>query len=168
MVDFSQPNGIHSHPRLKKLQSVQAEIFRQLQLLLPDHIAYHDHLVSKVAGSPPLLLEVIERHKYTTFFRLTYRFNEQSKARFSPNAHIRHYHDARLAEATSFNHEQGCGRTSEPGIPSKPLLQMAWRRNRALDRWLDYLITQGHSLATMVPIAENDIQSFVAKPALTG
>ncbi|HKJ16174.1 MAG TPA: DUF1249 domain-containing protein [Xanthomonadales bacterium] len=168
MVDFSQPNGLYSRPKLKRLQAVQAEIFRQLQLLLPDQIAFHDHLVSNVAGSPPLLLEVIERHKYTTFFRLTYRFNEKSKARFSPNAHIRHYHDARLAEATSFNPEQGCGRMAEPGIPTRPMMQIAWRRNRALDRWLDYLITQGHSLATMVPIEENEIQSFVAKPALTG
>jgi hypothetical protein len=31
------------------------------------------------------------------------------------------------------------------------LLQLAWRQNRALDRWLDYLLSQGHSLATMSP-----------------
>ena len=28
--------------------------------------------------------------------------------------------------------------------PVKQLLQQAWRRNRALDRWLDYLLRQGH------------------------
>jgi len=155
MVSFSQPNGLAFRPRLRRLQEVQGEIFRQLQLLLPDQIAYHDHLVSRVAGSPLLLLEVLERHKYTTFFRLTYQFSGNSGTRFSPDAHIRHYQDARLAEATSFNPDQGCTRTADPAYPPRQLLQLAWRQNRALDRWLDYLLSQGHSLATMSPVALN-------------
>ena len=168
MVSFVQPNGHGAQPQLKRLQEVQAEIFRQLQLLLPDDIAYHDELISEVAGSPPLLLEVIERHPYTTFFRLTYRFTDEEKPRFTPNAHIRHYHDARLAEATSFSQEQGCVRLASPALPPKPVLQQAWRKNRALDRWLDYLIGQGHSLTTMVPISENSAVDCSAKPALAG
>jgi uncharacterized protein YqiB (DUF1249 family) len=152
MVSFCQPNGLVIRPRLRRLQEVQAEIFRQMQLLLPDHVTYHDHLASRVAGSPLLRLEVLERHKYTTFFRLTYQFTERSKTKFSPDAHIRHYHDARLAEATSFNLDQGCARTADPAYPPRQLLQLAWRQNRALDRWLDYLLRQGHSLATMFPV----------------
>lgn len=152
MVSFRQPNGLRTRPRLRKLQEVQAEIYRQLQLLLPDQIAYYDHLASEVSGSPLLRLEVLERHKYTTFFRLTYQFREKSRTRFSPDAHIRHYHDARLAEATSFSQDQGCTRTADPAWPPRQLLQLAWRQNRALDRWLDYLLCQGHSVETMVPV----------------
>jgi uncharacterized protein YqiB (DUF1249 family) len=155
MVSFVQPNGLRAKPRLKHLQDVQAEIYRQLQLLLPDNIAYYDHLVSRVAGSPLLCLEVLERHRYTTFFRLTYQFPRRFKTRFSPEAHIRHYQDARLAEATSFSKDQGCARTADPAYPPRQLLQLAWRQNRALDRWLDYLLRQGHSLATMMPAAVN-------------
>lgn len=154
MVSFCQPNGLAVRPRLRRLQEVQAEIFRQMQLLLPDHVAYHDHLVSEVAGSPLLRLEVLERHPYTTFFRLTYQFFERSRTKFSPEAHIRHYHDARLSEATSFSQDQGCTRTANPAYPPRQLLQMAWRQNRALDRWLDYLLRQGHSLATMLPMSD--------------
>lgn len=153
MVSFCQPNGLATRPRLRRLQEVQSEIFRQLQLLLPDHVAYHDQLVSVVAGSPLLRLEVLERHPYTTFFRLTYQFSERSSTRYSPEAHIRHYHDARLSEATSFSQDQGCTRTADPAYPPRQLLQMAWRQNRALDRWLDYLLCQGHSLATMLPLS---------------
>jgi uncharacterized protein YqiB (DUF1249 family) len=155
MVSFSQPNGLATRPRLRRLQEVQAEIFRQLQLLLPDQIAYHDRLESRVAGSPLLRLEVLERHKYTMFFRLTYLFPEKSRTKYSPDAHIRHYQDARLSEATSFNQDQGCTRTADPGYPPRQLLQLAWRQNRALDRWLDYLLRQGHSLETMSPVALN-------------
>jgi uncharacterized protein len=157
MVSFRQPNGLAKPPGLKRLQEVQEEIYRQLHLLLPDHLAYHDSLVSRVAGSPALRLEVIERHPYTTFFRLTYEFVEDVDRSYAPDAHIRFYHDAHMAEATSFNTGQGCTRTAHPSFPPLQLLQRAWRRNRALDRWLDYVLRQGHSLATMHP-ARRSIQ----------
>ena len=69
----------------------------------------------------------------------------------APDAHIRFYHDAHIAEATSFNVGQGCTRTAHPSYPPRQMLQLAWRRNRALDRWLDYLLKQGHSVATLKP-----------------
>jgi uncharacterized protein YqiB (DUF1249 family) len=151
MVSFRQPGGFLARPRLKRLQDVQEDIFRQLQLLLPDDIAFHDQLRSRVAGSPLLRLEVLERHAYTTFFRLTYEFTGDGLAAYEPDAHVRCYHDARMAEATSFSCEQGCRRDSHPAYPPRQLLQRAWRQNRALDRWLDYLLRQGHSVATMRP-----------------
>jgi len=140
-----------TRPRLKRLQDVQEEIFRQFQLLLPDAIAFHDHLRSQVAGSPPLCLEVLERHPYTTFFRLTYELSGDADSEFEPDAHVRYYHDARLAEATSFNCEQACDRAAHPAYPPRAMMQRAWRENRALDRWLDYLLRQGHSVITMRP-----------------
>lgn len=157
MVSFRQPNGLARQPGLKRLQEVQEEIYRQLHLLLPDDLGWHDSLVSRVAGSPVLRLEVLERHPYTTFFRLTYEFAEDLERCYAPDAHIRFYHDARMAEATSFSTGQGCTRTAHPSYPPLQLLQQAWRRNRALDRWLDYVLKQGHSVVTMRP-ARRSIQ----------
>ena len=151
MVTFSQPNGLRKNPALKRLQELQEEIYRQLHLLIPDQIAFNDSLMSSVAGSPDLRLEVLERHSYTTFFRLTYEFRKGEERSYAPDAHIRFYHDAHIAEATSFNLRQGCIRTAHPSYPPKQILQQAWRRNRALDRWLDYILKQGHSVATMHP-----------------
>ena len=168
MVSFSQPNGLRKRPALKALQEVQEEIYRQLHLLLPDDIAYHDSLVSRVSGSPALRLEVIERHPYTTFFRLTYQFGAQHDPSYAPDAHIRSYHDAHIAEATSFNVDQGCVRTAHPSYPVKALLQQAWRRNRALDRWLDYLLRQGHSLVTMKPARRSIQEQANDTPVLAG
>jgi uncharacterized protein YqiB (DUF1249 family) len=165
MVSFRQPNGLRTQPALKRLQEVQEEIFRQLHLLLPDQVAFHDSLVSRVSGSPTLRLEVIERHPYTTFMRLTYEFNNDDERRYAPDAHIRFYHDVHMAEATSFNTGQGCRRTAHPSYPVRQLLQQAWRRNRALDRWLDYLIGQGHSMVTMQP-ARRSIQEPVGSTAV--
>ena len=165
MVTFRQPNGLRKDPALKRLQEVQEEIYRQLHLLIPDQIAFTDSLMSRVTGSPDLRLEVLERHNYTTFFRLTYEFRKGEERSYAPDAHIRFYHDAHIAEATSFNLRQGCIRTAHPSYPPKQILQQAWRRNRALDRWLDYLLKQGHSVATMQP-AERPIAEQQAKPVL--
>jgi uncharacterized protein YqiB (DUF1249 family) len=165
MVSFSQPNGLRKRPALKSLQETQEEIYRQLHLLLPDAVAYHDSLVSRVAGSPALRLEILERHPYTTFIRLTYEFGPEDDRAYAPDAHIRSYHDAHMAEATSFNTGQGCTRTAHPSYPPRQLLQQAWRRNRALDRWLDYLLRQGHSVTTMQP-ARRSIEEHAAKSAV--
>jgi uncharacterized protein YqiB (DUF1249 family) len=167
MVSFCQPNYPGKHPALRQLHEVQEEIYRELHLLLPDDFAFYDSLVSRVPGSPDLRLEVLERHNYTTFFRLTYEFKKGDVRSYAPDAHIRFYHDAHIAEATSFNLDQGCVRTAHPAYPPKQLMQQAWRRNRALDRWLDYLLKQGHSVVTMraarKPIADKQADDVLVE-----
>lgn len=165
MVSFHQTSRSALTPSLQRLQQVQEEIYRQLQLLVPDELAFYESLVSRVSGSAPLRLEVLERHPYTLFFRLTYEFSDGEQPSYAPDAHIRFYHDARLAEATSYNTGQGCTRTAHPSYPTRQLLLQAWRRNRALDRWLDYILKQGHSLVTMRP-AERSISAAATERVL--
>jgi uncharacterized protein YqiB (DUF1249 family) len=149
MVSFSQTGSFLLRPKLQRLQHLQEDIYRQLQLLIPDDISFFDHLSSRVHGSPLLRLHVLERHPYTTFFRLTYEFEASEEVSSAPDAHIRYYRDAQLAEATSFDCEQACRRSYFPAFPNRQAMQKAWRENRALDRWLDYLLRQGHSVETM-------------------
>ncbi len=167
MVSFSQPGGLQVRPKLKRLQDVQGEIYCLLQLLIPDEFAFHDYLKSQVSGSPLLRMQVLERHAYTTFFRLTYEFSEELESRFAPDAHIRFYHDARLAEATSFNCKQACNRDTHPAYPPRQMIQRAWRKNRALERWLDYILKQGHSMVTMRPAKRSISQTEPAKALVT-
>ena len=151
MVSFSNRYNQRQRPRLGRLQQVQEEIYRQLQLLLPDEVARCDRFVSRVDGSPALHLEILERHAYTHFLRLTYLFENEEDQRLAPDAHLRVYQDARIAEVTSFNSEQGFQRSAHPWYPSLPLMQRAWRENLALDKWLGYLLSQGHSFESMRP-----------------
>ncbi len=53
MVSFKEKHGLFFRPRLKWLQETQAEIFRQLLLLIPEGATYYDSFQSRVAGSPP-------------------------------------------------------------------------------------------------------------------
>jgi len=149
MVSYTQHNGLYLQPRLKRLHEIQEENFRQMQLLIPAEVAWHDAFLSRVEGSPLLRLDVLERHPYTQFLRLTYAFDNGESPELAPDAHIRLYQDARMAEVTAFDPEQGCRRTASPWHPQHQLFQRNWRQNLALDKWLGYLLQQGHSVATM-------------------
>jgi len=151
MVSFKQQNGLFARPRLKRLQDLQTEIFRQLQLLIPDQVAHYDAFQSQVYGSPLLRMDILERHPYTHFLRLTYQFEADEQREIAPDAHIRIYNDARLAEVTSFNHEQGFKRMASPWYPQQQLFQRNWRQNKALDKWLGHLLQQGHNVSSMQP-----------------
>ena len=151
MVSFTEQNELLLPPKLDRLQNLQTEIYRQLQLLIPDQVAHYDSFQSRVSGSPLLRMDMLERHPYTHFLRLTYEFKKNEDREIAPDAHIRIYNDARLAEVTSFNPEQGFTRKAHPGYPPQQLFQHCWRQNQALDKWLSYLLHQGHSITTMQP-----------------
>lgn len=191
MVLFRKNNSRDLQPKLRRLQALQTEIYRQLQLLMPDEIAHYDFFQSRVHGSPLLRMDILERHPYTHFVRLTYQFDRNESLEIAPDAHIRIYNDARLAEATSFDSVQGFNRQAAGGrksrdarpaaqsgssneyrshlsspsswFPQFQIFQRSWRQNRALDKWLGYLLHQGHNLTSMQPASEK-ISGKQAKP----
>ena len=136
----------------RRLPELHTSVFRALNLLMPDGLGRSDCLVSSIDGGPDLYMQVIERHDYTTFLRLTYIIGDSQQ--HDPNAHIRVYHDARMAEATAFSPEQGIQRLAGPELPMHGLVVRNWRLNKALLKWLDYLLDQGHSAQTLQPAEE--------------
>ena len=182
MVSFRQQNSFLLQPKPRGLQDLQTEIYRQLQLLIPDQIVHYDSFQSRVHGSPLLRMDLLERHPYTHFLRLAYQFTLKDSLEVAPDAHIRIYNDARLAEATSFDQVQGFTRQAngpdrssgqsnsthnEPRnslhshpmspvswFPPGKILHRSWRQNQALDKWLSYLLHQGHNLTTMQPASD--------------
>lgn len=133
----------------RRLPELHSSLYRALNVLLPDALAETDRMVSRVGGGPELYLEVIERHPYTTFARLSYILGDERS--HNPNAHVRIYHDAAMAEATAFSPQQGIQRFAGPELAVNNLVIRSWRLNRALLKWLDYLIAQGHHAETMKP-----------------
>ena len=127
MVSFRKNPGFFSRPRLDRLQDLQTEIFRQLQLLIPDQVAHYDSFQSRVHGSPLLRMDILERHPFTHFIRLTYQFDRMEPLEIAPDAHIRVYNDARLAEVTSFDHVQGFERPDHNAGQSADRYQPALR-----------------------------------------
>ena len=152
-----EKNQLLSKPKFERLMDIYAEIYRQVTLLFDDTILEHDRLISRVPGELPIYLEITERHRYTTFARLTY-FLEDGVGRITadPDAHLRIYHDAQMAEATH------CypGTVSQPLVGSKvpvaDVVNHRWRSNCFMDRWLEYLLRQGHGLETIRPARQSE------------
>ena len=144
-------------PEFRQLMALYSENYRRTTLLFDDLLSEHDRMVSRVAGEMPIYLEILERHPYTTVARLTY-FLEDNVGRVTPDpdAHLRIYHDARMTEATQ------CypGQVSEPLfgslVPVGDVVDHRWRTNRLLDKWLEFLLQQGHSVATLKPARDSE------------
>ena len=126
----------------RQLPNLHSAIYAGLGLLLPDELNRSDSLVSKRPNGPDLFLHVLERHDYTSYLQLTHVLGNGEVQ--NPNAFVRVYHDAKLAEATAFSPEQGIQRFAGPDLPLHGQVVRSWRLNRALVKWIDYLLEQGH------------------------
>ena len=159
---LTRVRNLHPPARVlaRRLPDLHSAVFRALGALLPDGLGRSDCLVSRIGTGPDLFLQVIERHNYTSYLRMTYVIGQEQQ--HNPNAHIRVYHDARMAEATAFSPEQGIQRFAGPDLPMHGLVIRNWRLNQALLRWLDYLLAEGHSAATLKPVEE--VPSFLSLP----
>jgi uncharacterized protein YqiB (DUF1249 family) len=128
--------------RLARLMELYESNYLLIRLLVPGLalLEQGDQHVSAVPGCVDLLLEVLEKEKYTTTLRLTYLFDDASRDRVEePDLTIRIYHDARTAEAMSGlihgrRHEQRRTRDLDDG----------WVLNRFLYKWIRYCLHRGH------------------------
>lgn len=110
-----------------------------LRMMLPELHNLPDQWVSHVAGHLDLHMWVLERAKFTTTLRLSYRFESTDRNEWEPDLTVRIYHDARSAEAMSAI-VHGKPRQMRHGST----LQWRWQLNRFLNRWLRYCTHQGH------------------------
>jgi hypothetical protein len=104
-------------------------------------------LVSRIPGNLDLHLRFIERFRYTSELRLTYRFRQAGAVLLEPDLRIRIYHDARLAEVLTaqLRHHPAFDAESLAARPADgKQLHARWKINRFLFKWLNYCLRQGH------------------------
>ena len=101
--------------------------------------------LSSCANGLDLVVEVLEVHPYTLELRLSYRMSDPVTGQPDPSAYVRIYRDARQAEVTHCyigRHWQDVlGLFPSPKVMFGHRLRM----NTFLNKWLDYLSSQGHS-----------------------
>ncbi|HKZ72887.1 MAG TPA: DUF1249 domain-containing protein [Steroidobacteraceae bacterium] len=93
---------------------------------------------SVVAGDCDLLLSVRQRSPYTTTLQLSYLIADAGQSLERPDMRVRVYHDARLAEAQSWEGQ------AERGGRTERELHQCWARNVMLNKWLEYCVERGH------------------------
>ena len=118
--------------------------YLRLHQLIPEIERLDGYYRSGVAGDCDLHLEILDRSRYTITLSLTYFFFDGQKRIADPDLKIRMYLDCGVAEAMSLSGRHRHAEVRRLLRQHNGELDARWRRNIVLNKWLDYLIDQGH------------------------
>jgi uncharacterized protein YqiB (DUF1249 family) len=138
--------------RFAWLMGLYAENYHRLaRLFAPQKLAIGSYLSSLDDGLD-LRLDVIERHRYTLDLHLTYCFVDRETGELAPSAQLRMYQDAHMAEVMHLHADKRLAQAIGPLRPARSIFQQRLRMSSFLNRWLEYLAEQGHSVGTLEPL----------------
>ncbi len=126
------------------LMSLYESNYIRLQRLIPELERLDGYYRSCVAGDCDVHVEIIERSQYTVTLSLSYFFYEFERRIADPDMQVRAYLDARLAEAMSLRGDHRHAELRRLSRVHGQGLNARWRRNIVLNKWLEYLMDQGH------------------------
>ena len=121
---------------------------RLLRLFAPQRLPVGEY-VSSVDDGLDLRLVIQERHRYTVELGLSYELLDASTGQPAPSAQLRMYLDAHTTEALHCQPGRQLWQVLGPFAPGRNVLQHRLRMNSFLNRWLEYLAEQGHSIGTL-------------------
>jgi uncharacterized protein YqiB (DUF1249 family) len=126
------------------LMALYESNYLRLLNLIPELDRIDGCFRSRVAGECDLYVEILERCKYTITLSLTYKFATDDGVVSDPDMQIRAYLDGQLAEVLTL-----CGDLRHAELrrlvrAHRQDLDERWKRNVILNKWLEYLIEQGH------------------------
>ena len=126
------------------LMALYESNYLRLLRLLPELEQLDGCFRSRVAGDCDLHLEVLERCRYTVTLSLTYHLKTDDGLILDPDITVRAYLDGRLAEAMIVGNRQRHMVLRKFLDEHRRELDLRWRRNIVLNKWLEYLSDQGH------------------------
>lgn len=126
------------------LMALYESNYLRLLRLLPELERLDGCFRSRVAGECDLHLEILERSRYTMTLSMTYHLETDSGLLVDPDITVRAYLDGGLAEAMAIGDRQRNVALSRIVREHRQELDLRWRRNMVLNKWLEYLSDQGH------------------------
>lgn len=158
-----RPQELPSFSRLSWLMGLYGENYQRLSRLFELPSLQQGCYVSGCANGLDLIVEVLEVHPYTLELRISYRMSDPLTGQPDPSAYVRVYRDARQAEVTHCY----IGRHWQDvlGLHPSPKVMFGHRlrMNSFLNKWLEYLSSQGHGPHTLgrMPFEASDEESVV-------
>ncbi len=135
--------------RFDWLMGLYAENHKRLARLFAPQRLMPGEYVSSVDDGLDVQLSVHERHPYTVELGLSYCIIDSGTGNPAPSAQLRMYLDAQVAEALHCEPGRDLWQVLGPLAPARNVLQHRLRMNSFLNRWLEYLAEQGHSIGTL-------------------
>jgi uncharacterized protein YqiB (DUF1249 family) len=129
---------------LSRLMALYEDSYQRLLQLLPERDFPFSNAISRSPLDRELHFRVIDRSRYTVTLNLSYRFEEAGEVLVEPDVDIRVYRDAALAEALRVGPHAHCPVLHDLDRELGPMIQGRWGRNLMLNKWLMYLIGNGH------------------------
>ena len=126
------------------LMSLYESNYLRLQRLIPELERLDGYYRSRVAGDCDLHVEIIQRSRYTVTLSLSYFFEEAERRIADPDMKVRAYLDGQLAEAMNLRGDHRHSELRRLSRVHRQELDLKWRRNIVLNKWLEYLMDQGH------------------------
>lgn len=126
------------------LMSLYESNYLRLLRLIPELHRLDGYYRSNVAGDCDLHVEILERSRYTVTLSLSYFFYEDGKRIADPDMKVRVYLDGQLAEVQRFGSGHRHVELRRISRAHRHELDLRWRRNVMLNKWLDYLTDKGH------------------------
>ncbi|HMM66125.1 MAG TPA: DUF1249 domain-containing protein [Dokdonella sp.] len=137
--------------RFAWLMGMHGENYHRLaHLFAPQRLGAGTY-VSSVDDHLDVRLDVVEHHPYTIDLDLTYCMRDAETGGMEPSARIRMYRDARMAEVLHYHSDVRLERALGPLPPARTVFERRVRKSSFLNRWLEYLASQGHSIGTLMP-----------------
>ena len=126
------------------LMALYESNFLRLQRLIPELERLDGYYRSSVPGDCDLHVEIQDRSRYTITLSLSYFFEEDGARVADPDMQVRVYLDGQLAEATAWSGQHRHAELRRISRAHRDELDKRWRHNIVLNKWLDYLMDQGH------------------------
>lgn len=126
------------------LMSLYESNYLRLLNLIPDLDLIDGCYRSTVAGDCCLHVEILQRCRYTITLSLTYQFETDDGSIADPDMRVRAYLDGHLAEVQSLRGDLRHTELRRLVCAHQKELDSRWQRNVVLNKWLEYLIDQGH------------------------
>ncbi len=136
--------------RLGWLMGLYGENFQRLERLLPIAVLRPGHYVSHSVEGLDLVVEVLDIHPYTLELRLSYLLDDPVTGQPDPSAYVRIYRDSRQAEVTHCYVGQRWQDVLGMHPAPRVLFGHRLRMNSFLNKWLEFLIGQGHAEHTLL------------------
>ncbi|MBX3698845.1 MAG: DUF1249 domain-containing protein [Dokdonella sp.] len=137
--------------RFSWLMGMHGENFHRLAHLFAPQRLNAGFYLSSVDDHLDVRLEIIEHHPYTIDLELTYCLRDAETGGLVPSARIRMYRDARMAEVLHYHADLRLEQALGPLPPARTIFERRVRKSSFLNRWLEYLAAQGHSIGTLMP-----------------
>ena len=126
------------------LMALYESNYLRLLRLIPEIDRLDGCFRSRVAGDCDLHIEILERFKYTVTLSLTYFLETDDGLFVDPDMTVRVYLDGQQAEVMAVNDNPRHVALHDLVRQSHRELDLRWRRNVVLNKWLEYLSDKGH------------------------